>query len=361
MKNLNEMITSLNNYSNPKLYLCEICNFSVIKNNLNRENLEALLLILDKKFSDFAFKNSFEFFHIEDEKFALIGDRDFDLSKINLEIEKIDNFLNQNNKIFIDNNTMILDFKMGISFEKNHYYDYASRALQLAKFQNRRILTYCEFIDSNLDDIQIYMAGLIANSIEKNCLFPFFQAVIDKAKNIEFYDVYARIITKNGIYNASYFMEAVYKYGLDCILNNKIFQKSLKFKEKLALCGVGLDCVNFTEHDNFMFKFNVQNLTDSKVEFMKKLPKKNVVLTNIFNPKDLKFIKFAKYARISESLKPQIINELHKIIWQNDAKSIAQGIETKESFENCKDLGFDFFSGFYIQNPSNIPNLALNL
>lgn len=360
MENLKEMVKSLNNFKNPKLYLCEICNFDLLKKNIEKDDLDEFLFILNQKFSDFALNNGFEFFCIDNEKFALIGDRDFDISKINVEIEKIDNFLLKNNKISIDKNTIILDFKVGISFEKNHYYEYASRALQLAKFQNRRILTYCEFIDSNLDDMQIYMAGLIADSIEKNCLFPFFQAVINNKKEIEFYDVYARIITKSGIYSASYFMDAVYKYGLDCILNTKIYQKSQKFKEKFVLCGVGLEVLNLKENGNFMFKFNVQNLNDTKVNFMKSLPRKNVILTNILNENDLKFVDFAKYVRINEKTKLNDIENLLKIVAQNDALSIAQGIETKENYEFCKDLGFDFFSGFYIQNPCNIPNSVLN-
>ena len=62
-----------------------------------------------------------------------------------------------------------------------------------------------------------------------------------------------------------------------------------------------------------------------------------------------------------DRLKQSTCRALVSIAKENDIKTIAEGIETKEEFLFLRDLGIDYFQGFYFSKPSPEPIRKLNV
>ncbi len=79
------------------------------------------------------------------------------------------------------------------------------------------------------------------------------------------------------------------------------------------------------------------------------------------NPTFIKIDRFFISDIINDYKKRLYVTNIVNIAHQSNAKVIAEGVETIEEFNICKEIGCDFVQGFYIQKPTtNIDKLRTN-
>jgi EAL domain-containing protein (putative c-di-GMP-specific phosphodiesterase class I) len=59
-----------------------------------------------------------------------------------------------------------------------------------------------------------------------------------------------------------------------------------------------------------------------------------------------------------EPIKRDLVTMLVELAGKIGAKTIAEGIETLEEYETCRDLGIDLIQGYYIAHPQEDLRLA---
>lgn len=72
-------------------------------------------------------------------------------------------------------------------------------------------------------------------------------------------------------------------------------------------------------------------------------------------PEYIKLDKLLIMDSLQDRLKTQFILEIASVAQMNGIKTIAEGIENKETLEHVRQLGVDFFQGYYLGRPAPIP------
>ncbi len=60
----------------------------------------------------------------------------------------------------------------------------------------------------------------------------------------------------------------------------------------------------------------------------------------------------------AEPIKQDLVKMLVDLAGKINAKTIAEGIETAEELETCRDLGIDLLQGYYLAHPQEQPELG---
>ena len=60
----------------------------------------------------------------------------------------------------------------------------------------------------------------------------------------------------------------------------------------------------------------------------------------------------------NEPIKQDLVKMLVELAGKINAKTIAEGIETIEEFESCRELGIDLLQGYYLAHPQEEPRLG---
>jgi EAL domain-containing protein (putative c-di-GMP-specific phosphodiesterase class I)/CheY-like chemotaxis protein len=76
------------------------------------------------------------------------------------------------------------------------------------------------------------------------------------------------------------------------------------------------------------------------------------------SPDYLKITKGLVSTLAAEPIKQDLVKMLVDLAGKINAKTIAEGIETAEEFETCRDLGIDLLQGYYLAHPQEQPELG---
>ena len=68
-------------------------------------------------------------------------------------------------------------------------------------------------------------------------------------------------------------------------------------------------------------------------------------------PDYLKITKGLVSTLAKEPIKQDLVKMLVELAGKINAKTIAEGIETSEEYETCRDLGIDLLQGYYLAHP----------
>jgi EAL domain-containing protein (putative c-di-GMP-specific phosphodiesterase class I)/CheY-like chemotaxis protein len=75
-------------------------------------------------------------------------------------------------------------------------------------------------------------------------------------------------------------------------------------------------------------------------------------------PDYLKITKGLVSTLAAEPIKQDLVKLLVELSGKIGAKTIAEGIETTEEFETCRDLGIDLLQGYYLAHPQELPEIG---
>ena len=324
-------------------------------------------------------KLKWKLFHLDIDEFAFLVTTNLTLEEIVKKIEKSIEILEQ--AYIIENNEIIIRIRAGISYYKKDPIR-ADMALDKAKELKKDIM-----IGKEITDLQQYKNHLewlkkLKKALENDKIVPFFQPIVDKNKNIIKYEALVKLIDENGNPVSPYFFLDVAKksrYYLE--ITKRMISKSI---EKMAQTDIAVS-INLTLEDiedseirNFILE-QLSNVKDvSKItfeivesedvrdnstvtEFLKKLKQKGALIyiddfgsgySNFdyilkLNPDGVKIDGSLIKNILEEKNSEIIVKTIIAFAKEMNIKIIAEYVENEEIFNKLKEMGVDYFQGYY--------------
>ncbi len=358
-----------------------------------------------KKFADFLKKfykkKPYSIYRVHADGFALIGMGKFmtkeiferDLKKF---LEVFDNFV-----IILDSKDEIkIDIRMGITFHKDHALEKAGMALDYAKRKRKIYVVYDESIDTTKSRKNtLLLKREIKKAIESDNIVPLFQPIVDREGNIVKYESLMRLRRikdkKEELLSPFFFLDVAIKTNLYEKLTILMIEKSFKAMSEIG-CEFSIN-LSFDDIINkevifalkrAILKYDVGcNLI---LEIVESADVDNYVVIKEFIKEFRKFgvriaiddfgSGFSNYLHILE-ISPDILKidgSLIKNIDTNEnsyilvksivglakslgIKTVAEFIHSKEVFEIARDLGVDYFQGFYFSPPVSFEKIKKDM
>ncbi len=293
-----------------------------------------------------------------------------------------------------------IDVSMGITFEKDHALEKADMALTYAKKRRRKYVIYDESIDTTKQcKNTLFWKREIKKAIERDNIVPLFQPIVDGEGEIVKYESLMRLkrIKENGeeeLVSPFFFLDVAIKTNLYEKLTISMIEKSFSMMKELGSeFSINLSFDDIANRDvifalkEAIIKYEIGNLLILEIvessnvedyalikEFVKDFRKFGVrIAIDDFGS------GFSNYSHILE-ISPDILKidgSLIKNIHENrnsyilvksivslakslNIKTVAEFVHSKEVFDIAKDLGVDYFQGFYFSPPLSFEKLRSN-
>lgn len=368
---------TLEKTSHPKLMLIDLKEFQALNLKYSDEAGDFVLCEFAKALAQFAKENEMFHFRVEEDEFALIKDMPFDLVLIEKLVFSLSDFIKTQAYTF-NQNTIAIDAHIGICLDQTSLLKKAKSALVVAQKEDMPFVTYSEFVNRLLEEGKEDICKLLQTSLENGTLTPFYQRIIDLDGNNIYNEMLLRNDMKNSIQAPKLFLNIAHERGF--------YNDIIELVSKKVVKESGPKAINFSARDFFdekLFDFLIQTFKDTntifevqndedlkadKLEDKFSIIKQNnikICLDNIQNNTELasfkkEHIDFVKVSgslirllSLSEDAKSTCRNILENI-QQLEAKSIATHINSNASFEEVKNLNFDYFQGYFFGKPTSI-------
>jgi len=364
---------SLEKATHPKLILIDLKEFRELNLKYSDKAGDFVLCEFAEALETFSKKNGMFAYRVEEDEFALLKDMPFDLGILEKLIFSIDDFIKNQEYIF-DGNNINIEAHMGICLDQNNLLEKAKKALKIAQQEDQPFVTYSQFVNTLLEESDEQICKLLEKAVSSGSITPFFQKVIDANKNKIYSETLIRIVHKDSIQSPKLFLDIAKKRGFYTKTIQALVEKMIDIKEPKA---INISCEDL--YDENLYKiytksfqnsntiFELQNdefLDDDRIfEKIKELKKKNIKICldnidSIENTKrlDVDFIKVKGDLIRLLHIDQNAISTCKEIIStckEKNIKTIATHINSDNSFEEAKKLGFDYFQGFFIQKPTS--------
>ena len=287
---------------------------------------------------------------------------------------------------FIDDYEIILKFRAGICTRKNSLSD-AISALDATKLLNKDIVLgiEAESIKSQYKE-HLNMIKTIKKALDSDKIYPFFQPIFDKNENIMKYEALVRLEDENKkILTPNLFLDVASKARFYPKITKRVFDKVLEIVEEkkinvsmnistsdienittLKYILEKLESFKFCNHLSFEIveSEDIKDLKNKGI-FFKKIKKFGCeVLIDDFGSGyanfDYLFSIGANGVKIDGSLIKNILHEKNsRVVVQTivnftkeaNLKIFAEYVENREIFEFLKEMGIDYFQGYYFSKP----------
>jgi EAL domain-containing protein (putative c-di-GMP-specific phosphodiesterase class I) len=370
---LNALNQALKEFSHPKLILIDLKNFQELNRKYSDEAGDFVLCQFAKELEKFAQTHEMRAFRVKEDEFALAKDMPFNLGAIEKLIFSLTDFITSQNYLF-NENSINIDAHFGLCLDQNNLLQKAKKALKVAQDEDQPFVTYSEFVNRLLEESSEKICDLLQKSVAIGAITPFFQKVLDANKNEVYRETLIRIVTNDSVESPKLFLDIAKKRGFYTQTIEKLIEKIVDIKEQKA---INISCEDLYDEklyalylENFKNTntiFELQNdefLKDKKSESKIKELKTNgikICLDNIDNIEDIRkididfvkvkgtLIRLLHIDSSAISTCKEIISTCKEYI----IKTIASHINSKSTFEEAKKLGFDYFQGFYLGEPTS--------
>ena len=384
------LIRDLNDSTSSTLFLINIDSFQNINGLYGFQTGNKIL----KQFAQFInkFKEEYQIYRTYADEFVLLKTTlDFKLKDLEHDLVKLKEKI-QNHQFELNNNEYIqLDATIGVSLYNDNPLSTADMALRYAKQHRLGFMIYNNTIDITNKMKEVLSWSIkIKDAIKNDRVFPVFQPILNKNKEIVKYEVLMRISElingKEAMVSPYFFLDAAIKTKQYNTLSNIIIEKSFK-----TMNGNDKDfSINISYEDIFndtlikIIKSNLDNypgigkrliIEILETELIEDLGVMNTFIeefkqygvriaiddfgtghsnfSNILdlNPDYIKidgsFIKNIDTDKKSYSLVKGIIESAKEL----NIKTIAEFVHSKEVFDVTFKLGIDEFQGYYFSEP----------
>ena len=370
---LNALNQALKEFSHPKLILIDLKNFQELNRKYSDEAGDFVLCQFAKELEKFAQTHEMRAFRVKEDEFALAKDMPFNLGAIEKLIFSLTDFIKSQNYLF-NENSINIDAHFGLCLDQNNLLQKAKKALKVAQDEDQPFVTYSEFVNRLLEESSEKICDLLQKSVAIGAITPFFQKVLDANKNEVYRETLIRIVTNDSVESPKLFLDIAKKRGFYTQTIEKLIEKIVDIKEQKA---INISCEDLYDEklyalylENFKNTntiFELQNdefLKDKKSESKIKELKTNgikICLDNIDNIEDIRKIDI-DFVKVKGTLirllhiDSSAISTCKEIIStckEYNIKTIASHINSKSTFEEAKKLGFDYFQGFYLGEPTS--------
>ena len=324
----------------------------------------------------------FKLFQISIDEFALLF-----LNVDEKSLKKIvEDMLNELEKPYnIEGHEIIVRFRAGVSFEKKDFIR-ANIAVDVAKELKKDIVFGREVDSLNKYEEHLKWLKKLKWALENDRIVPFYQPIVDKNERIVKYEALVRLIDEDDkIISPFFFLEIAKKSRLYLDITKKMLEKIIKtIKEKNVAISINITLEDVDDEEMKEFILEKINLLEDKSyltfeivesedirnnelikEFFKKIKDFNSQLyIDDFGSGYANFDYLIKLdpdgIKIDGSLIKNILTDKSsKIIVKTivlfakemNIKTIAEFVENKEIFEKLKELGVDYFQGYYFSPP----------
>ncbi len=327
---------------------------------------------------------SFKLFHLDIDEFGLLFN-DNDAKKFQNKLEEI--LAKLENSYDIDGNEIIVRFRAGVSFYKKEYL-MASIALEKAKEFKKDIVFVKE--DENVDKYEGHLKWLkkLKWALENDKIILFYQPIVDKNGDIIKYEGLVRLIDEEEkVISPFFFLDVAKKSRLYLEITKRIVTQAVeKIKKENASISINLmlEDIDDEEIRNFIFEkiseLNNKSLLSIEIvesedvrenqlikEFLEKVKDENVAIyIDDFGSGYSNFDYIIKLApnvvKIDGSLIKNILTDKNSEIIvktiisfakEMNIKTVAEFVENKEIFDKLKNMGVDYFQGYYFSSPKS--------
>lgn len=301
---LDNILSQIQPVEVPSLFLINIDNF---KNYNKLYGLDAGNQILQEfahHLKAIASSLCYDVFRISSNEFVMLRlDTHLDPDKIYDDITKTLEVLNGIEiKIKGLNEKILVNISMGVTFDQENLFNKAFTALDFAKQTGKTFVVYT----SNLDETEslandFYWQDVIADTLDKDNVVPFFQPICDKSGQIIKYEALIRIKTKDKqeqeqYVSPYYFLDIARRTRQYDSLSHRMIEKVL---EMMTLHPTVTFSINFSFRD--MLNKEIRDMVRSKIVEMREENKAiNLIFEVVESEKmtDINAIKnFLKYIK----------------------------------------------------------------
>ncbi|MDD3324720.1 MAG: EAL domain-containing protein [Sulfurospirillaceae bacterium] len=367
-------------FKHPKLFLVDIKSFEAIGYQYGDRASLFIKQSLSAILCEYAKTNDMQAYNAKGDNFILVKNVHFDLSQMEKIIFSLTDKLNEKT-FYFENNPITISVRIGICFDHTNAFEKAQKALELAKVEDLPFATYSEFAIRLLDENEDKIEHMIKDAISNKHIVPLFQPVKNKDLQIIYYESLVRLKGNQILQSPKLFLKIArerncYDILLENICENII--KTISNNEETISLNISYEDLLVEKRVDFLSSFSKgrkiifeilcpqenipENICHTIQEFKKKAGAQ-IALDNVEEPQFLKnFDGFCiDYVKIHGDIirdaqeEPQKY-ELCKTLLKNcndiGAKAIATHINSQNTYDNAKNIGFELFQGFFIQTPS---------
>jgi len=381
VSSLNAFEAKLLTCKSPKLFLVDIKQFKNINLEFGDEGGNFVLCAFSMTLQSFARAKEMELFRIHDDKFALLLDTPFELSKMeNLifalseEMERL-SFAYQNKNIEVE-------VHIGISFDHFEPLEKAQKALLVAKAENQPFVTYSEFANVLMSENEEAMEAMMKSAIENGQIVLHFQAIVDQNEEPFYYEALLRLAYHQTLQSPKLFLKIAKERNLYNALFESIAHKVAQLCDqtglRLALNLSSEDLIN-TNHVSFLKTWFAEKSIVLEIQYDPKTPlgnlKKamrelkdaglmlaldNVDNVELINEFEVGFIDVIKVhgdliRNLALGASAQLTCKSLVVLAQSKhIQSVATHLNAKAVVEAARELEFDLFQGYIFEQPHSL-------
>jgi diguanylate cyclase (GGDEF)-like protein len=383
LPNRNKFLEVINEKKYP-IVLINTDKFKEINFYFGNEIADKLIQHIANRLKELRKKYNFNLYHIDIDEFALIFKNEkISKEELNQIVKKIIKILEE--PYNIDSNEIIVRFRAGVSLLKKDYIR-ADIALDMAKELKKDIFFGKDV--GNTDKYKEHLQWLkkIQCALKNDKIVPFYQPIVDKNKNIIKYEALVRLIDEDGkVISPFLFLEVAKKSRLYLEITQRIINKAVeKILKKNISVSINLTLEDIEEKYMREFIMNKLLLLNDKSKITFEIVESEDVRENELVKKFLNKIKstgaliyiddfgsgYANFdyliklrpdgVKIDGSLIKNILEDRNSQIIvktivsfakEMNIKTIAEFVENEEIFEYLKNLGVDYFQGYYFSPP----------
>ena len=355
-----------------------------IYNELYGNNIgDKILIEISKIFTSFENLSKENVYRIGSDEFAFYFNKDINVEEfLKKLLKKFKTTILEVDDIKFEN----LTFKAGVSTVPNHL-DNALIALIEAKKKNRFFCIFSkEDVKKELEKIEeaLYWTRKIEEAIEKDLIVPLFQPIVDKNKNIVKYEVLMRLKDKDKLI-PPFFLDIALKNNQYYDLSKIMFTKTLKFINKKQIpLNFNLSYLDLVDDEMFEFlKKEVSKLLSPELLTFEILETEEIVEYEKINKRILYFKSLginlaiddfgsgysnykyilelnSDFLKIDGSLIKNILEDKNSFYVvesivnfakKMNIKTVAEFVENEAIFNLLKEIGVDYFQGYYFSKP----------
>ena len=369
----NALNETIKNLSHPKLLLIDLKDFKTLNLEHSDEAGDFVLCEFAKELQKFAMSHGMKAFRVEEDEFSLVKDMPFDLTAMEKLIYLVADFVKSQSYTY-DGNSIDVDAHIGLCLDQNNLMAKAKKALKVAQNEDQPFVTYSEFVNRLLEESSEKICEMLKESVALGTITPFFQKVVDEKNQTIYSEVFLRIVTNKTVESPKLFLDIAKKRGFYTQTIEKLLEKISNIS---GVKSINISCEDLFDEKLFALYlknskntnmiFELQNdsfLEDERVEEKIKILKENnikICLDNICSTQDLKrldidFVKVRGDLIRLLHIDPNAISICTDIISTCRARNIetiASHINSKTTLDETKKLGFDYFQGFFLDEPTS--------
>ena len=372
---------------NKIIVLINIDKFKDINFYFGQEIADKLIIEMANRLKKLKKEFNFKLFHIDIDEFALLFNINLTKEELILQIKDI--IKNIEKSYIIDGNEILLKVRVGVSFDKKDYVK-ANIALDMAKELKKDILFGKDISKEDKYKNNLEWLKKIKHALEDDRIAPFYQPIVNKDKNVIKYEALVRLIDENGkAISPFFFLDIAKKSRLYLDITKRVIKKvveQINQKDVNISVNLTLEDIESAEMRSFILK-KIESLKDkSKItfeivenedvrenkivkEFLKTLKEKGCsIYIDDFGSGYSNFDYILKLnpdvVKIDGSLIKNILEDKNsRVIVKTvisfvkgmNIKTVAEFVENEEIFNVLKEMGIDYFQGYYFSPPK--PNV----